>query len=1437
MVNPEAEAAPDLEAEAKQKAKEEYTKKYCNQPGPFQKSGLLGLLLFNWVTPMVDIAYKLGEFEQSMHYDLRPEDQSNEVCNLFEKNWSVVYPNGFLPPGQKTAASGFFKVIWMTFRWKLLLGVIVSVISSSVQYINSFIIYKAIQQVSATSSTSEGPIPANPNETIRERFEKYQDVGYYLLVLVGSKIIMGMVDSAIWFQLSLLGYKIRNVLNLFVFKKVQKKSMERDNTFSMGEITNLTQVDTGKFTSLSSIGGKIVTIPLEVGIGAWLLYKIMGKAVLPAFGIMLVTLAINTYLGKRYKKFQLLTMDVKDRRGKLINETFNNIRYIKMTGLETLFLKRVTNLKAEELGFVRKNFNRMFVSNIVNSMGPFLFMTTIYSFHLYWTGKLALEDAFVSSIIFGIFSGSFRFLAFLVIYCLDIVISARRLSFFLLSEEIPKQILDSIQGTKRAADTEGPKPVSVSIKNGNFYWVDKVTQKFYKEEKDRVSDKKNQDKLKGIKNAAEPDATKSRSATGLSSFKESRKVSTMSKGSFLENSLKASILDGEDKDDPNNPVEQKRYDLNLKNINLTLERGACVAVIGKVGSGKSSLLSALIGDLYSEDGASVVLDGTVAYVNQKPWISSKSIKENVVFGSEFEEGRLADALKYSCLDADLKSMEKGVDTMLGDRGINLSGGQKMRLSIARALYADKDIYLFDDPISALDIHVGKSVMEEAILGYLKGRTRIVTTHALSYLPCFDYIYILDEGEIIDQGTYSYMQTSETFQEIMKSITDAGSKPKGPETKPAGGGPGKKGGPGGKPAGGRPGPSKQELVPPEQPALLKNLSKEEKAQSKLIQDIISSEDKSKGAVDHALIWKYIELSGGSWRMILLFIFMSIWMCFSFGTNYFLQYWTTEHDDPRDIKTFILMFVLLNLGVTVTDFLRMFTVMTGNLRLSKELNFLMTFRLMHASVNKFFDRVPIGRILNRFLRDSDTVDMMLAWGISFMVQAVFMCTVDLGAMVFTSSPVIIPFFAFYVWMGFRLQRRYQSLLRDLTRLRSISSSPMIQSFSEAVSGNATIRAYGRYSYLEKEYSKYLDEFQKNSVNNDAASQWFSLRLTLMSNLVVIPSLLLAVFVMGTSPGKFALLLRYILFTVGDIDNLLSSYSNFENRLVSLERCTYFTNVIPEVGYKKLPELESKIREGFIPKIARNQAWPSTGSLTLTSLKVKYRADLPEVLKGISLTVPHGTKVGIVGRTGAGKSTLVSCLYRNFDEYEGDIVYSGREIRQVDLKVLRSNITIIPQDPYIFQNSLRANMDPLEELTDEEIQDVLQEVGLWPKFERDKGLDTEIQQGGTNMSQGEKQLLCLARALLSKNKMVIMDEATANIDSQTEVIIQRLLKERFTDCTIFMIAHRLNTIMHCDKILVLEGGLVLEYGDLEVLKNDPSSKFHEMLSKAEELAQNLS
>jgi len=333
-------------------------------------------------------------------------------------------------------------------------------------------------------------------------------------------------------------------------------------------------------------------------------------------------------------------------------------------------------------------------------------------------------------------------------------------------------------------------------------------------------------------------------------------------------------------------------------------------------------------------------------------------------------------------------------------------------------------------------------------------------------------------------------------------------------------------------------------------------------------------------------------------------------------------------------------------------------------------------------------------------------------------------------------------------------------------------------------------------------------------------------------------MSVYVVGITAGMFALLLRYLTSTVSDIDNLLDSTADLENQLISFERCYLFCKLEPEQGYKYLPVLEDRIMRGEKLKMVKQVegAWPQNGSIQLVDLKVKYRPDLEFVLRGLTLDIPHGSKVGIVGRTGAGKTTLISSIYRNFDEYEGQIMLSGRELREIDLKVLRSNMTIIPQDPHIFQATLRVNLDPLEECPESKITLLLQDMGLWARFERQKGLETFIEQGGSNLSQGERQLLCLARALLSGSKIVIMDEATANIDMETEVIIQRLLKERFKDCTVLMIAHRLNTILHCDRVLVLEQGRVLEYGDTETLRAQADSHFAQMLSKADELVRNL-
>ena len=269
---------------------------------------------------------------------------------------------------------------------------------------------------------------------------------------------------------------------------------------------------------------------------------------------------------------------------------------------------------------------------------------------------------------------------------------------------------------------------------------------------------------------------------------------------------------------------------------------------------------------------------------------------------------------------------------------------------------------------------------------------------------------------------------------------------------------------------------------------------------------------------------------------------------------------------------------------------------------------------------------------------------------------------------------------------------------------------------------------------------------------------------------------------------------------------------------------------------------MRDGVLPPIKKTlkpngQVWPSSGDISIKGLKVKYRPGLPEVLKGLTLTIKHGTKVGIVGRTGAGKSTLLSCLYRHFEEYSGEVVIDGRELRDIDLKELRSNITIIPQDPYIFQDSVKVNLDPMGHRTDTELENILKEINLWEKFRSKGGLDAQIEKGGSDLSQGEKQLLCLARALLHRNKVVLIDEATANIDANSEVIIQKLLEEKFKDCTMLMIAHRLNTVMKCDNILVLDQGSILEYGSLEDLKKDTKSHFYNMMNTLSDLQQALS
>ena len=604
---------------------------------------------------------------------------------------------------------------------------------------------------------------------------------------------------------------------------------------------------------------------------------------------------------------------------------------------------------------------------------------------------------------------------------------------------------------------------------------------------------------------------------------------------------------------------------------------------------------------------------------------------------------------------------------------------------------------------------------------------------------------------------------------------------------------------------------------------------------VVDHIVSTEDKSGGQVlTKAVFELYVKSAGGTW-FLWITLFCTIGLISSqLSYSWYLQRQTSANLSPENTIQFGLTLFGFLVGIALCLVIRNSTYLASNLIRSRVVGFSMSFKVLHSSINEFLDRIPIGRMLNRFMRDMGIVDFDLGYLVHWWIWCLGSMIGDIIIAIFASSPLMIVFIFAHVYITINLQQKYMQANREIVRLKSISSSPVIQLISEAASGASTLRIFQRGDWSLSKYFKALDEFQQNCVVGEGLTGWFMIRVYITSGLILVPSILLNLFWIQTGPGLFALLMKYLMMIVGDINEVLMQLSENEARLISLERCAFFSEIPSESGYKDLELTHTEIFAGHHVKVNPDRVWPQNGEIEIKGLKVSYRQKLPQVLKGLSLRIPSGTKVGVVGRTGAGKSTLLNCLYRYFDEYEGDVVLAGRELRTVDLKVLRSSMTILPQDPYLFADSVRNNLDPLGRHTDAAVEAILREVDLWDKM--DSGLATQIDSAGSNLSQGEKQLLCLARALLQDNHVVLMDEATANIDSQSEQTIQRLLRDRFSKATIFMIAHRLNTVLQCDRILVLDGGKVLEYDTLEALKNNPNSRFSKLINDHEEMHNSL-
>uniref|UniRef100_A0A4W5KZ48 ABC-type glutathione-S-conjugate transporter n=1 Tax=Hucho hucho TaxID=62062 RepID=A0A4W5KZ48_9TELE len=867
------------------------------------------------------------------------------------------------------------------------------------------------------------------------------------------------------------------------------------------------------------------------------------------------------------------------------------------------------------------------------------------------------------------------------------------------------------------------------------------------------------------------------------------------------------------------------FHLPQKIVSLEIKPGKLVAVVGVVGSGKSSLISAMLGEMHSAKGF-VNVQGSVALVPQQAWIQNATLRDNILFGYPLEDSRFQATLEACALGPDLELLPGGDQTEIGEKGINLSGGQKQRVSLARAAYSQADVYLLDDPLSAVDSHVGKHLFEEVVgpTGILKDKTRILVTHGVSFLPYVDEIVVLKEGCVSEVGSYQSLKDRKgAFSEFLdtyakeegKQHTELSQKPSSAMMKLA---------------------------------LMRPTTGKEDPVSKLLTGTVVkihpsfsfcclslNSFKFKVLYWHEILYFSVSLYLSPSLSVSLFFSLQVKfsvylqylraMGWGYATMFFLVYfiqnvafigqnlwlsdWTNDAEDyynktypnwKRDTR--IGVFGALGVAQGLFVFMGTLLLANGSINASRILHTRLLNNILRVPM-MFFDTTPSGRVVNRFAKDIFTVDEAIpqsfrSWIMCFLGVLGTLFVICLATPIFTA--IIIPLAVVYYFV----QRFYVASSRQLRRLDSVSRSPIYSHFGETVSGLSVIRAYGHQDRFLKHNEKVIDENLKSVYPWIISNRWLAIRLEFLGNLVVFFSALLAVIARDSlDSGLVGLSISYALNVTQTLNWLVRMTSELETNIVAVERVNEYTEIENEADW--------------VSEMRPPEKWPEAGRLRFENFKVRYRPELDLVLHGITCDIDSTEKIGIVGRTGAGKSSLTNCLFRIIEAAEGRILIDGTDIATLGLHDLRSRLTIIPQDPVLFSGTLRMNLDPFETFSDEEIWRVLELSHLKEYVGGlQEGLTHGVSEGGENLSIGQRQLLCLARALLRKSRILILDEATAAVDLETDNLIQKTIRREFSHCTVLTIAHRLHSILDSSRVMVLDAGKIVEFDSPSTLFN---------------------
>ncbi|KAK0204702.1 P-loop containing nucleoside triphosphate hydrolase protein [Desarmillaria ectypa] len=845
----------------------------------------------------------------------------------------------------------------------------------------------------------------------------------------------------------------------------------------------------------------------------------------------------------------------------------------------------------------------------------------------------------------------------------------------------------------------------------------------------------------------------------------------------------------------------------LKDVSLSVPRGQLVAIVGAVGAGKTSLLQGMIGEMRrvpnaNGDKGTIKFGGSVGYCPQSAWIQNATIRDNICFGRPFEESKYWQAVKDSCLEPDLDMLPNGDMTEVGEKGISLSGGQKQRMNICRAIYCDTDIQIFDDPLSALDAHVGKAVFQNVLRSAAPGKTRILVTHALHFLPQVDYIFTIAGGHIAERGTYvELMQKDGEFSKFCKEF---GSKEEGEEG---------------------------EQIEEE---TIEDIEKEREFEGDFKKKVapgpalMQAEERNTGAIRWSVYKQYSDAGRGHVVLPILFFSLVFVQGATVMASYWLVYWQEEKWD-RSQGFYMGIYAMLGVAQAIAFFVMGSTFAILTYLASQRLHSLAIDRIMRAPMS-FFETTPLGRIMNRFSKEIRALTYLFQDALRMFAGTT---SSILGAIILIA--IILPWFliaVFFILIVYIYAAAfYRASAREL-KVHAVLRSSLYSHFSESLSGLATIRAYGESERFLKENEERIDVENRAYWLTVTNQRWLGIRLDFLGALL---TFIVAMLTVGTrfsiSPAQTGVTLSYILSVQQAFGWLVRQSAEVENDMNSVERVVHYATETEQEAPHVLPD--SKVPE----------SWPSVGHIELKDVVLSYRPGLPAVLKGISMTVKTGEKIGIVGRTGAGKSSIMTALYRLVELSSGSIHIDGVDISTVGLTELRKSLSIIPQDALLFSGTLRSNLDPFNSHDDAKLWDALKRsylVDSPAKAVADENgdvstpinrfsLDTVIEDEGANLSIGQRSLVSLARALVKDSKILILDEATASVDYETDRNIQDTITHEFQDRTILCIAHRLRTIISYDRICVLDAGEIAEFDTPSQLYQKTNGIFRGMCDRS--------